>query len=189
MRAQATLAASIGILLLCAACQRAETPVATAPPPAAPPTRISPEESAEARAALVAWFECDECTDGELESVVKIGDAAVPNLSGALEQGLSPSKREEARMHLVETYQELSKYAEKRKDDDTGMSEQQYVDTYLGNLESLYRVRSAVALERIGTPTARAALERGLKVAAEQRPELRGQIESEIKRANVKTAP
>ena len=180
MRAQTTLAASIGILLFCTACEPGGGTATTPTPPPAEPARISPTESAQARAALVAWFECDECTDGELERVIGYKDAVVPNLSGALEQGLSPSKREEARMHLVETYRELSKYAEKReKDDAPGMSEQQYVDTYLGNLESLYRVRSAVALERIGTPTARAALDRGMK-AAGLRPEVRSQIERQL---------
>ncbi len=104
----------------------------------------------------------------------------VPALSSTLVAVLAPSKREEAREKLIVAYQELSLYAEKRgKEDGPAMSQQQYVDIYLGNLESLYRVRSAVALERIGTPTARAALERGMKTA-EMRPEVRHRIDVEL---------
>jgi hypothetical protein len=145
-----------------------------------PPASLSVEQSAAARTALVAWFECEECTDGELDAVVKYGDAIVPSLAATLEGGLSPSKREEVRQHLQETYRAMVEYAKQGKRDLPQLSEQQYSDTYLGNTDSLYRIRAATALGRIGTPASRAALDSALKLK-NLRPDVRRRVESALK--------
>ena len=146
------------------------------------PTQLSVEQSAAARNALVAWFECEECTDDELERVVEYGEVVVPNLAATLQGGLSPSKREEVRQHLQETYRALAEYAKEHKGSSLRMSEQEYLDTYLENAEALYRLRAATALGRIGTPAARAALERGLALK-ELRPDVRRGVERAKKSA------
>src|SRR5262245_31805690 len=140
------------------------------------------EQSAAARHALLAWFEGEECTANELERVVGYGEAVVPNLAATLHGGLSPSKREEVRQHLQETYQALAAYAKEHKDSSLPkdaslqISEKDYVDTYLDNAEALYRLRAATALGRIGTPAARQALERSLELE-KLRPDVRRVIE------------
>lgn len=173
VRTDLFIAIGFGILLsVCIGCERrqegqvergAEQPAerAAEQADAAP---LSVETSAEARIALVAWFECEECTDHELDRVVKYGDFVVPNLSATLQGGLSPSKREELRQHHWETYRELVEYAKKHKGSSLQMSEQEYLATYFESAESLYRSRAATALVRIGTPSARAALARSLEL-------------------------
>lgn len=144
------------------------------------PEPLSVERSSAARHALVAWFECEECTDNELERVVNYGEFVVPNLAATLQGGLSPSKRAEVRQHLQETYRALAEYAKEHKDSSLQMSEQEYLDTYLENAEALYRLRAATALGRIGTPTAREALERSLALK-ELRPDVRRVVERALK--------
>jgi len=150
------------------------------------PTQLLVEQSAAARNALLAWFECEECTDDELKRVVEYGEVVVPNLAATLHGGLSPSKREEVRQHLQETYRALAEYAKEHKGSSLRMSEQEYLDTYLENAEALYRLRAATALGRIGTPAARAALERGLTLK-ELRPEVRREVERALQ--GQKSAP
>jgi hypothetical protein len=137
------------------------------------------ERSAEARRALVAWFECEECTEGELEKVLRYEDIVVPNLAAALQGGLSPSKREEARLHLRETYRALTRYAKESEDGPVPMSEQRYLDVYLENFDSLYRLRAATALGRIATPAAKDALRRSLELA-NLRADVRRTIEGNL---------
>lgn len=174
-------AIGLGVLLsLCIGCERRQQGQLEQPPEQTGPGPLSVEQSAAARNALLAWFECEECTDHELERVVEYGDAVVPNLAATLQGGLSPSKREEVRQHLWETYRALVEYAKKHKDSPLQMSEREYLNTYLENAESLYRLRAATALGRIGTPAARAALERGLALT-ELRPDVRRKVENALR--------
>lgn len=174
-------AIGLGVLLsLCIGCERRQQGQLEQHPGQARPAPLSVEQSAAARIALLAWFECEECTDHELERVVEYGDIVVPNLAAALQGGLSPSKREEVRQHLQETYRALAEYAKEHKDSSLQVSEQEYLDTYVENVESLYRLRAATALGRIGTPAARAALERGLALK-EWRPDVRRKVENALK--------
>jgi hypothetical protein len=118
-----------------------------------------PAQATEGRRVIAAWLECEECTDGELDAVTKLGDAAVPVLGASLRAGLAPATREKLRLHLTATYAELKKHASTHPESAVTGTEEEYVDTYLANYDALHRIRAARALAAIGGPAARAALE------------------------------
>src|SRR5512134_3649634 len=76
-------------------------------PPTTTPAMPPPERAAEIRSIIVAWLECDECSEGELAAVVKLGQAAVPSLAANLRDGPSPARREQLRRHLEESHARL----------------------------------------------------------------------------------
>lgn len=102
------------------------------------------------RHTLVDWLECGDCKDGELEAVVELGEDAVPSLEASLELGPSPASRELLRRHLLATYQQLVEHQQEHPEAEVTMSEEEYVDTYLGNYVALYQSRAAEALAAIG---------------------------------------
>jgi len=122
------------------------TPTTPAPPP--------PERAVQIRTIVIAWLDCDECVDGELAAVVKVGDAAVPSLAAALREGLAPGRLEGLRRHLEESYTRLGDKSAKSR-----ASKDVYVQRYTDNLLALHQVRAAIALSSIGGPDARRALE------------------------------
>jgi hypothetical protein len=121
--------------------------VPTTPTPVMP----SSERAVEIRSTVVAWLDCEECSDGELSAVVKLGDAAVPSLAASLRDGLAPARREQLRRHLEESYTRLP--------DRSRASMDVYVQRYTDNMVALHQVRAATALSIIGGPAARRALE------------------------------
>lgn len=116
---------------------------------------LSPEDSLAVRKAVVAWLECEECTDGELEGVVKFGELAVPTLGATLERGPSPASLEKVRMHLESSYRNMVEYARTHDEVKIDQSEEEYVKQYLENYQANYAVRSAQALAKLGGPEAR----------------------------------
>ena len=118
----------------------------------------TPALQADARRAIVAWLQCDECTEGELEAVVRLGQLAVPSLSATLRQGPPASTREAHRLHLIESFNGMQAHAKTHPESRVAMTEQQYVGRYLSNLDALYRSRAAEALSQIGGPQAEQAL-------------------------------
>jgi len=159
-------------IVACAGCERKPEESATPSPKA--PKALSPAEASAARHTIMAWLECEECEEGELEGVVRLGRVAVATLGATLNQGPSPASREELRLHLVDTYQKLSEYARSHPEATMSMAEDEYVRTYMDNYVALYRVRSAQALAAIGGPEARRHLQR----ASEQ--ELRADVKSVV---------
>jgi len=122
-----------------------------AAPTTSTPAMPSPEKAVEIRSTVMAWLDCEECSDGELAAVVKLGDAAVPSLVASLRGGLSPARREQLRRHLEESYTRLQNKSRASAD--------AYVQRYTENLVALHRMRAADALSIIGSPAARQALE------------------------------
>src|SRR5947209_11444713 len=59
------------------------------------PSAPAPTAAEDARRVIVAWLECEECGDGELAAVVKLGEAAVPSLVAPLRDGPAPARREQ----------------------------------------------------------------------------------------------
>ena len=121
--------------------------VPTTPTPVMP----SPEKAVEIRGTVMVWLDCEECSDGELSAVVKLGEAAVPSLTASLRDGLSSARREQLRRHLEESYTRLP--------DRSRASVDVYVQRYTDNMVALHQVRAATALSIIGGPAARRALE------------------------------
>jgi hypothetical protein len=123
------------------------------------PSRLTSDQKAEARRTIIAWLECEECTEGQLEAVVKLGAAAVPSLAASLREGPSQASREVYRRNLAATYRELKDYERTHPEAHVTMSEEEYVRTYMENYVALHQTRSATALGAIGGPEARRALE------------------------------
>jgi HEAT repeat protein len=118
---------------------------------------------ADAGRTLVAWLECEECGNGELDAVVALGADAVPLLAATLEGGLSPATRGKLEAQLGAYYDEAR--ARGRLGD---WSREEYVTHHLDAREAGYRSRAAQALGRIGGERALSALRAAL--AKPQRP-------------------
>jgi hypothetical protein len=123
---------------------------------------VPPDQAAEARRTIVSWLECEECTEGELEAVQKLGSAAVPTLGATLASGPSAASREKVRRHLETSYVGIAEYA-KKSGDKLEISQEEYVKYYLENYAANYQVRSAQALAAIGGDEARKLLATQIK--------------------------
>jgi len=123
-----------------------------------PKSESRPRPQPEVRGLVVAYLECDECTGGEREAVVALGEPVVPTLIAILREGLSPAGRADLERQLVARYAARVAYEKERNYAEMAFTERQYVDLHVGNRDALYRVRSAIALGRIGSPEALGAL-------------------------------
>jgi hypothetical protein len=94
------------------------------------------------------WLVCEECTDGELQKVVQIGDRAVWPLAQALRDAPTEGK---------EVVREQTRALRARVPGGLAV-QQEYVDEVVANYVGTYQQRAAVALRQIGTPAAHAAL-------------------------------
>ncbi|HEV7238947.1 MAG TPA: hypothetical protein VGQ36_06865 [Thermoanaerobaculia bacterium] len=142
---------------------------------------MSVEETEVARQALVEWFECEECEEGQLAAVVKYGERMVPSLRASLLEGAAPASEELLRRDLESRYDELVRYAETHPEAKVASSKEEFVAMYIGNLHAQYKTRAAQALSQIGGPTANRALQEGLERA--DRPDVRATVEAAIKSA------
>ena len=124
---------------------------------------LTPERAAAARQALRDWFECIECTAGELKTLTAFGPAVEGVLISTLRDGLSPVKRAELEQQLRDTY---------RTSGHLPMTEAQFVRTYLSNADAAYRSRAATALGQLRTQNAKDALTRA-RANSDLRPEVR----------------
>ncbi|HKO55428.1 MAG TPA: hypothetical protein VJ276_06080 [Thermoanaerobaculia bacterium] len=147
------------------------------PAPAAAPT-MNVEQTEAARQALVEWLECEECEEGQLEAVVKLGQPAVPSLRAALLEGASPASEELLRRELEKRYDELRRYAATHPNAKVASSKEEFVAMYVANLHAQYRTRAAQALSRIGGPAATSALREGL--ARADRPDVQATVKSAL---------
>ncbi|HKR03132.1 MAG TPA: hypothetical protein VJY62_00745 [Bacteroidia bacterium] len=124
-------------------------------PPPAPP---SPQQAGEIRTAIINYMECEECTDGELEKLIKQGDIILPSLEAILKEGASPAKRTAYEYHLRSTYQELQEYQKTHPTTKSTLSENDYVALYMDNYTALYQSRAAHALGAFGGKQAKEIL-------------------------------
>ena len=139
------------------------------------------EQTEAARQALVEWYECEECEEGQLAAVAKYGEVVVPSLRSALLEGAAPASEELLRRELETRYEELRKYAETHPEAKVESSRDEFVAMYIGNLHAQYKTRAAQALSQIGGDAANRALQEGLERA--DRPDVRATIEASIKSA------
>jgi hypothetical protein len=101
------------------------------------------------------WMQCQECDRSELDSVTALGQAAVPRLRDYLLNGPEPERVDRVRAHLERSHDSTSAHSPQP----LHMRKAQLVQTFLGNLDAVYRARSARALREIGGDTARVALD------------------------------
>jgi len=140
------------------------------------PVALAPEDATEARRAIVAWLECEECWGGELGAVAALGDDAVPLLAATLDAGLSPASRAKLEAQLGAYYDQ----AEKRGAAALRWSRKDFVAHHLATRDAGYRSRAAEALGRIGGRDAESALRDAL--AKPQRPSVEQSIREALAR-------
>jgi hypothetical protein len=129
-------------------------------------TAWSQQERASAAQALTDWLECEYCGHSELAAVTLFGQAIVPGLIAALDQGLSPAARDDLRRALEERYDRLVEQSKNNPHAPIGVTKEKFVELYLSLSDAQHRVRAAQALAAIGGERARTALE----AAATQAP-------------------
>lgn len=120
---------------------------------------VTPEQSAQVRQTVVNYLECDECENGELESIVKLGGITVTGLAATLHEGPSLAKREVIRRGLIRNYRKLKEYEQTHPTVKVPGTEEQYVKTYLNDYVAGYQVKAAFALAAVGGAQAKQALE------------------------------
>ncbi|MDX1394748.1 MAG: hypothetical protein R3195_10155 [Gemmatimonadota bacterium] len=123
------------------------------------------------------WLLCEECVDGERESVVSLGEDAIPWMADAL-RGPSPRRVSNIRLQAAESYARL---VAATPSGDPGRTQTQYVDHYTDNYVATFQSRAAKALGDIGTDAALDTLRTAL-AAAEAR-DYRDDVVTEIVRA------
>jgi len=146
------------------------------------PQRKAYRKQEPVRQTILTWLECDECTEGQLEAVVKLGLLAMPRLTQALLNGPSAGTRALKRDHLIETYHKVQSYQLSQKLEPLAMSEREYVQLYLRNFTALYQTRAARALAAIGGEQARKALTTALKLRL--RKDVRAAVRDSLERIN-----
>jgi hypothetical protein len=137
----------------------------------APP---GPVPVAHQQVVIERWMQCQECDRGELDSVAALGQAAWPRLRDYLLNGPEPERVDRVRRHLERSHDSASAHSPTQP---LVMSRMLLVQTFLGNLDAVYRARSARALREIGGDSARSALDSATHL------NLRGDVLQEIRAA------
>lgn len=108
------------------------------------------------RRHVLWWLVCEECIDGELDTVKILGHnkpATVDTLGEDLLGGPSATRRDNVRKQFEQSFEEDTAYAVS-EGSSLQVDRDEYVDHYLDNFVNLYRVRAARALAEIGGPKA-----------------------------------
>lgn len=133
--------------------------------------RLSHAETERAVYALHEWLESDHYDAAELTPLIRYGQTVVPSLVAALNKGPSPARRERLRRELETEYRSLAGPKVPPK--------AEFVRHYLGNFETLYRIRAAQALAAIGGVESRKAIEAAVSGAG--REDLRAALQLALK--------
>jgi hypothetical protein len=119
------------------------------------PDTVRRRTAGDVEATLVQWMECNECRAGELDSVVALGEPAVPVLTRYLREGPPAERLNAFTVRLDSTYQRLDasglrRYtAHLRPGAPTALSSTQFKATYTRSFRIGYQERAARALGRI----------------------------------------
>ena len=125
-----------------------------------PVNELSPQKKTEIIQSVVAWLECEECDDHELERLKKTGQYAVPTLAAALDGGPSQASLELMRLRMEERYDRLIEYGQSHPKMQLKSSKEAFVAHYMDNYVALYRIRAVQGLSAIGGKQAREAIEK-----------------------------
>lgn len=137
------------------------------------------EDATTLQATLLAWFDCQECREGQLERVVALGARVVPMLGGTLEGGVTPARLERSRRFLEQSYDSLREYAKDRPSIEVPLTREAYVDVHLEAMTARWQARAALALGRIATPEAKAFLRDAL--TRQLRADVRAAVETALR--------
>ncbi len=127
---------------------------------------------------MVAWLDCIECTPAQLQAVVALGDAAVPELTRTLATGPAQDRLDPQQKHIEASYATMKEYERQHADSRVPFTQQEYVQLYVRKYVLLNRMRSATALGAIGTTAAKTAL-----TSALGQPDTPIELTREIERA------
>ncbi len=109
------------------------------------------------------WLLCDECVDGELDSLLALGPAGFEAMKRAVE-GPPRDRITTMRRQANTMYDRMAS---------PPLSRERYVDRYVGNYIAGYKARAIVALRRMGTPQAHAVLVDALRPDNRHRSDVR----------------
>ena len=130
---------------------------------------------------ITPWLLCDECVDGELDSVVALGARAVRALGRAL-IGPPTDRGDNMRRQFITRWNRIAAYLADRGRQ-PAMTQTDYVTLNFENYEASYQQRSAIALGRIGGPRAIRLLEGAVRNARAGRLAYRPDVVTVIQRA------
>jgi len=114
--------------------------------------------------ALLDWFNCDGCHEGELEAVVRLGRPALSPLATVLENGPSTPELVAYNLHLRNAEHDVSRSTDVGSRPNGPIGSEAYVGLNKARFDYRYRVRAATAIARIGGAEARAALRHALNL-------------------------
>ena len=102
------------------------------------------------------YLNCEDCLDGEFEAVLELGEKASPILLEFLASGPSPETLRSTETGLNETYAQMAEYAKIQEDRTLRprQSQDEFVRTFLDNLNAQYQSRSVRAIVLIGDEAA-----------------------------------
>lgn len=122
------------------------------------PMQLTAQESGAALRAILDYLECEECTDEEMQKVVKLGETATPTLIRIMNEGPAPVKMAEAESAIRDNYRNLEDFETDHKSSSVSATEREFVSTYLENYKASFQIKAIKALVPIGGETANTAL-------------------------------
>jgi hypothetical protein len=126
-------------------------------------------DTSQAQAALSAWLECVECSDGELEKLVPHTSLVGPVLVEILSHGPSPSQKARIEDRLRADWRSLAPSARV-------YGEREYVEVFSQNAAVQYQIRAIQAFARFAAPQYDRAL-----LDAYENPRLRPEVLQEVR--------
>jgi len=150
--------------------------------PAASRASSAQRQPIDVTAPIDSWMKCSECTERELNAVVKLGPLAVPVLGQILRDGPPAQSSQAMRNLLLANYSRLKEFEKSHPKPKVPANEQEFVKIYMDNFDARNRVRAARALSRIGGSDARTFLEEAQR--APLRDDVRQAIRHELELIN-----
>lgn len=109
-----------------------------------------PNSIVEIQDIVVSYMECIECTNMELDNLVKRKEDARPFLTEILKVGPSNLKIDALKLKLIEDYTKLKEHEKKYPQDKVDVNEKEYLVIYVTRFINLYRFRAINALGKFG---------------------------------------
>ena len=165
-------------LALAAGCSRTPASSAAQAPVANGPGPVGPSGQNRSPSPVVAWLDCIECTPAQLQAVVALGDAAVPELTRTLATGPAQDRLDPQQKHIEASYATMKEYNANTRTVVSRLRSRSTCSSSSENTCCWNRMRSATATGAIGTTAAKTAL-----TSALGQPDTPIELTREIERA------
>jgi hypothetical protein len=133
---------------------------------------------ADAEGIVLAWIECEDQCEAQLEALLALGSEATPVLVRTLTEGPPTERAEAMKEHLEQVYKELAEYAETHPEAALELDQGEYVSLYLDNYQAQYQTKAVQALVALGEPEARDAILKTLRTV--KRDDVREALEQAL---------